>query len=156
MPTSDQIRGALVGMVLTYAIACGIAWAGKPTVRNYWIVQPDILDVDRLLHAHGMAESSGTNPPPYWDRKQSSWGRYSFGRARWTECGGRADDWGKASIAEQHRVMRQALKRYMRNCPDGATVEEQVIWTANAHNLGHGSMKRTRHSMKVLEHYNKG
>lgn len=151
MPTHDQIRGAIIGFAVTYAIACGIALAGKPTIRQSRTVER--LDVDRLLYAHGMAESSGKNPPPYWDRKQKSWGIYSFGKARWRECGGKPCEWGKASPAEQHRVMRQALKRYMRHCPDGSTVDEQVVWTANAHNIGHGSMKRTKHTEKVLRHY---
>lgn len=153
MATRDQIIGAFLGFAVTLAISFGIAWAGRPTVRSYRIVGTERLDVDRLLHAHGMAESSGKNEKPYPDGTQISWGLYAFGRDRWAECGGKPSDWGKASIAEQHRVMRQALKRYMRNCPDGATVDEQVTWTANAHNLGSGSLKKTRHSTKVLVFY---
>lgn len=145
--------GAIVGCAVTIIGAYIFRWCWKENPPPATMQESECLDMDALLWAHGMAESGGKNPKPYWDRKQSSWGRYSFGRARWTECGGRADDWGRAPLAEQHRVMRQALKRYMRNCPDGATVDEQVIWTANAHNLGHGSMKKTKHSMKVLVLY---
>lgn len=114
------------------------------------------LDMGALLRAHGMAESGNTNPPPYQDRKQRSWGRYSFGIARWEESGGKRSQWGKASVAEQDRVMRNALRRYLRNVPNDSTVEDAVIWTANFHNRGHGSLKRTAHANKVLGFYRKG
>lgn len=114
------------------------------------------LDMDALLYAHGMTESGNTNPPPYQDRRQKSWGRYAFGVARWTESGGKRVDWGRATVAEQDRVMRSALRRYLRNVPDDSTVEDAVIWTANFHNRGHGSMRRTTHANKVLGFYRKG
>lgn len=114
------------------------------------------LDMDALLRAHAMQESGNTNPPPYWDRKQKSWGRYAFGVARWTESGGNRSQWGKADVAEQDRIMRNALRRYLRNVPDGSSVEDAVVWSANWHNIGHGSLKRTAHANKVLGFYRKG
>ena len=149
----EAALGAILGCTVTIIGAYIFRWCWKENPPPATTQAPERLDMDALLWAHGMAESNNGNPKPYWDRKQKSWGRYSFGLARWTECGGKREDWGKASIAEQDRVMRQALRKYMRNCPDGATVDEQVTWTANAHNSGSGSLKKTRHSTKVLVFY---
>lgn len=144
--------GAIVGCAITIIGAYIFRWCWKENPPPATMQESECLDMDALLWAHGMAESSNGNPDPYWDRKQKSWGRYSFGLARWTECGGESTEWGRAHISAQDRVMRMALDRYLHKCPH-ADVESRVIWTANYHNLGHGSLKRTAHAEKVLNFY---
>lgn len=151
----EAALGAILGCAVTIIGAHVFRWCWKENPPPATTQASEHLDMDALLYAHGMAESGNTNPPPYWDRKQRSWGRYSFGVARWTESGGKRSDWGRAPVNEQDRVMRSALRRYLRSVPDGSSVEDAVVWTANYHNLGHGSMRRTAHANKVLRFYRK-
>lgn len=144
--------GAILGCAVTIIGAHVFRWCWKENPPPATTQASEHLDLDALLWAHGMAESGNGNPDPYWDRKQKSWGRYSFGLARWTECGGESTEWGRAHISAQDRVMRMALNRYLHKCPH-ADVESRVIWTANYHNIGHGSLKRTAHAEKVLNFY---
>lgn len=93
------------------------------------------LDHERLLRAFATVESSNRNPAPYRDNTQMSWGRFAFGKARWTECGGKSSDWGKAPIAEQDRIMRVAIRRYAaRATRRGHTGEAAFNYVARLHN----------------------
>jgi hypothetical protein len=106
-----------------------------------------VLDRERLWKAFWMKEASGNPNPPRG--KAGEWGIFQWmppdknGQCRWTECGGRLKDWGNAGNVEQVRVMRIAIRRYLRDCPKSATVEQSVAWVGRSHN---GGKKRTSHN----------
>ena len=102
------------------------------TSTNTASVRAHLLDTDRLLRAFEKMESGGREQ--IRGDKGRSWGLYQFGRARWTECGGSSRDWGRAGRAEQTRIMRNAIRRYIASAPRGSTVEQQVWHAARCHN----------------------
>lgn len=100
-----------------------------------------------MLRAFRCLESSD-NYAAIGDRGLA-WGAYQFHRARWSECGGRADEWGRADCVAQDRVMSQALRKYMRaGLRRGLCGDELLWWTANYHNVGHGLVRPRRYATR--------
>ena len=105
-----------------------------------------------MLLAFSSVESSNVDRKPYWDGKEQAWGYYAFHRARWVEFGGDPAKWGNATRLEQDKVMLQALRRYVANCPPDANL---IVWIGNYHNIGHGSRKQTAYTIKLARELSK-
>ena len=80
-----------------------------------------------------------------------SYGLFQFQVARWLECGGRRIDWGRADRAEQTRIMRNAIRRYIASGSFGPTTEQAVLHVAAEHN-GAGPKARA-YAREVLLRY---
>ena len=126
------MRSLYLSCLLGLTVTIGIGRLAAPS--------PPVLDVPRLMRAFEDIESGG--------REQvrgdggRAWGLFQFHRARWGECGGAPSDWGRAGRAEQERVMRNAIARYLRTCPRGSSIEQQVKHAARCHNgWGKASIK---------------
>jgi hypothetical protein len=106
------------------------------------------VDHHVLLAAFEQIESGGREQ--VFGDGGRSWGIFQFGRARWRECGGDPAQWGKASAAEQRRVMRTAILRYLADAPDG--LDAKIIHAAREHNgLGSASKAYSRRLLQVYK-----
>jgi hypothetical protein len=103
-------------------------------------IPPSVVVAFAMVESSGREQAVGDNG--------LSWGLYQFRKARWAECGGRPDDWGKAGAVEQTRVMARALTRYARNARKNA-VGDRLQWMATCHNIGHGKAVETPYVAKI-------
>ena len=121
---------------------------------------PDVLSMPCLLGAFEFRESSGRNMPPYTDCKREhlhtdncrAFGYFSFHPARWAECGGKPERWGKATRVEQEAAMMNAIVRYAANCPSD-TPADRLRWIANWHYVGHGTLRDTEYARAISTLY---
>lgn len=101
------------------------------------------MNSQKLLKIFEAKESSGKEQV-YGDVGKA-WGLFQFHKARWVECGGKLEDYGKVGRKEQERVMKNALIRYSK-FPKKFTEKEKIYWIANWHNVGHGTIKETKYA----------
>lgn len=113
----------------------------------------------RILDAFAMQESTraakGIHVP---GDNGKAWGIWQFHKARWKECGGDPDLWGKAEAKVQAKIMLNALRKYTRNSRWGnLTVEEKIIVAGRYHNRGHcKTSEKDKHywyTKSVWKHY---
>lgn len=106
----------------------------------------------RYVVAFAVLESSCRNVKPYWDVRQTSYGYFAFGRARWVESGGASRTWGTAPTDEQVRVMLRAIRRYHRQAVKRGYAPESVAYLralARQHNNGSiGRNAETRYTVR--------
>lgn len=69
-----------------------------------------------------------------------AYGLFQFHHDRWLECGGTDDNWKKASIETQCRVMKTQYER---------AKTENIVEFLNYHNLGHKSKEITKYVRKI-------
>lgn len=165
---ANAMKQAAVAVLVGFFVVIVTARAGAESVLlvrartgtsiNTASVRARLLDVDRLLRAFERMESSGRLHVRGDGNR--SWGLFQFGRARWTECGGSSRDWGRAGRAEQTRIMRNAIRRYIASAPRGSSVDQQIIHAGRCHN-GFGISKKTvamskAYAADLLRRYRKG
>jgi hypothetical protein len=126
------------------------------------------IDEKRLISAIGYAESThcstavgdqvknpGKRKDVVWRNGKAylAYGEWQNHLARWIEGGGTARNWKTASREVQLRVMTKNMNRYARSVPGRLSHDKAIIWIANFHNIGHGSLVETDYTRKVLKFY---
>lgn len=144
---------ACLGLFALLAVADKHTPIKKAKPRAQSVGREEILDMQTALRVFGDKENA-----PRETHKRGShgeWGLFQFKRPRWVESGGRAGEWGKASASRQTAIMEQAIVNYLSRMSDvwRATLEDRLIWIANFHNMGHGSLKRTAYAIDFVDRY---
>ena len=100
-----------------------------------------------LLLAFAMVESSNRDLPPYRDGKTKAFGYYAFHLDRWQQFDGKKSDWGKASAAEQDRVMTKFIVWGLKQAEKKKA--DTIRFVATYHNNGHYVNAETKYTIKI-------
>lgn len=108
----------------------------------------------RLINGIAWRESSRNLKPKGSNDNGKAFGLFQFHRARWEECGGNPDRWGKATAAKQVTAMLSGIKKQQRRAKrEHWSMNEVrlVILVGRWHNTGHCyASERLKHNAYTL------